>query len=166
MTQTVYNVMHTLTFTLEFIPCENIDPVSDILLTIQRSVFQIDSLKISTVILYLSITYKQCCNKLMTFHLQRVSGGYSLQKASSASSSIDDDADSAGSGHSAEEPSVFGLYKGLKKQDSFNSAQDMVMWSPEFSFGHESSSTMSSGFHSSSGSQGLRRMKVPANGKR
>ena len=45
MTRTVYNVMHTLTFTLEFIPCENIDPVSDILLTIQRSVFQIDSLK-------------------------------------------------------------------------------------------------------------------------
>ena len=102
----------------------------------------------------------------MTLYLQRVSGGYSLQKASSASSSIDDDADSAGSGQSAEEPSVFGLYKGLKKQDSFNSAQDMVMWSPEFSFGHESSSTMSSGFHSSSGSQGLRRMKVPANGKR
>ena len=62
MIQTVYNVMHTLTFKLEFIPCENIDPVSDVLLKIQRSVFQTDSLENSTVILYLSHTSSAVIN--------------------------------------------------------------------------------------------------------
>lgn len=65
-----------------------------------------------------------------------------------------------GSNHSDadEDSSVYGLYKGLKQTDgTVASHEDMAMWSPEFSFGDQSSN--SSGFNSSSGS-GLRRMKA------
>ncbi|XP_067931195.1 uncharacterized protein [Watersipora subatra] len=84
---------------------------------------------------------------------------FSLQHSQSYGSGDQDGGDSASSHSSTDEdPSVFGLYRGLRHQDGSTTAQeDMAMWSPEYSFGSQPSSDSTK---LNSSRAGLRRMKV------
>lgn len=55
---------------------------------------------------------------------------------------IDDESES-GSTHSGsnEEPSIYGLYKGIGEEGGGSSLGAMAMWSPDFSFGSKSATS-------------------------
>lgn len=115
------------------------------------SVYDSDSGLLATII-----------SQIFSIRLQRSDEALGLQKSHSSSSTGEPDVADGASSHSSteEDPDdVYGLYKGLKQDDGYSSTQeDMAMWSPEFSFNTQSSSSQSSGFNSSR--SGLRRVKV------